>query len=127
MAKKQKPPVELPPEGPFRPFFPSPDNVFSAKEAADFNRDLAKHEAAVALGKKSEESRRAEAIEGCEDHALKLGVKVREEEDNKGITQIDLATEIKKRWKLKIHCPHSMLVRAISQWEHEGKLPRRNK
>jgi hypothetical protein len=51
-----EPPVPWAVEG--GPFFPSPDNVFSAKEAADFNRDLTKHEAAVALGKKSVEKRR---------------------------------------------------------------------
>jgi hypothetical protein len=130
MAKdnKPRPPFPEPPvpwveEG--GPFFPSPDNVFSTKAAADFNRDLTKHEAAVALGKKSGESRQAEAEEGWLPHALELAVKVREED--KGITQIDLAAEIKNRWKLKIRCPRSMLVQAISEWEDEGKLPRRNK
>jgi hypothetical protein len=64
MGKKKtvpRPPFPKPPipwVGAEGPFFPSPDNVFSAETAGAFNRDLTKHEAAVALGKKSVEKRR---------------------------------------------------------------------
>jgi hypothetical protein len=80
---------------------------------------------ASAAGKISAKFRQAEAEEGWLTHALKLAVAIRTED--KAITQADLAAKIKERWALKIKCPKSQLIPAISRWEREGKLPRRNK
>lgn len=75
-------------------------------------------------GINSGKSRRDEAEETWRTHALNLAITIRGKD--KGITQINLAAKIKSSWTLKIHCPESQLISAISQWEREGKLPRRN-
>lgn len=75
-------------------------------------------------GKESGKNRRAENEEGWRPRAFSLACKIRDED--KGITQAKLALKIKDRWKLMIPCPESQLIHAISQWEKEGKLPRRN-
>ncbi len=82
-------------------------------------------ELGAAGGTSSGKTRRAEAEEGWRPHALKLSIIIRKED--KGITQTSLAAEIKSRWTLKLQCPSSQLIPAISRWEREGKLARRDK
>jgi hypothetical protein len=76
-------------------------------------------------GIKSGEARRAEAEETWKPHALKLAIAIRKE--HKAISQVDLAGEIKLRWTLVIGCPKTQLVPAISKWEQDGDLAKRNK
>jgi hypothetical protein len=73
----------------------------------------------------SGESRRAEAEETWKPHALCLAKKIRQEQP--GITQGKLAIEIAERWGLRIHCPKTQFVGAISGWEKTGLLKKRNK
>jgi hypothetical protein len=88
-------------------------------------KNVMNRERATAAGNASGKIRRSEVEEGWLPHALKLTIAIRDE--NKAITQSKLAAEIKSRWALKIHCPESQLIQAISRWEGEGKVARRDK
>jgi hypothetical protein len=76
-------------------------------------------------GTASGKKRRDEAEEGWKPHALKLAQQARQEQP--GITQANLVDEIKIRWRLKISCPGTQLIPAISGWEKDGTLIRRDK
>jgi hypothetical protein len=76
-------------------------------------------------GKASGAARHAEAEEGWKPHALQLAKQARKEQP--GITQTKLAHEIKTKWRLKIRCPRTQLIPAISGWEKDGTLTRRHK
>jgi len=72
-------------------------------------------------GKKSGISKKKEAAETWQPHALELAKEIRDEE--RSIRQIPLATKIREKWRLKIKCVSvGRLVRYISKWEDEGKL-----
>lgn len=76
-------------------------------------------------GKASGKKRSAETEEFWRPHAHELAIEFGQVRP--GITQIELANEIKNAWRLKIHCPETQLIRAISRWEKDGRLPKRNK
>jgi hypothetical protein len=76
-------------------------------------------------GKASGATRHAEAEEGWKPHALQLAKQARKEQP--GITQADLADKIKTKWRLRIRCPRTQLIPAISGWEKDGTLTRRHK
>jgi len=76
-------------------------------------------------GKASGATRHAEAEEGWKPHALLLAKQARKKQP--GITQAELADEIITKWRLKIHCPKTQLIPAISGWEKDGTLTRRHK
>jgi hypothetical protein len=76
-------------------------------------------------GKASGAARHTEAEEGWKPHALELAKQGRAEQS--GITQADLADEIQTKWRLKIRCPGTQLIPAISGWEKDGTLTRRHK
>jgi hypothetical protein len=76
-------------------------------------------------GKASGAARHAEAEEGWKPHALQPAKQGRKEQP--GITQAELAHEIKTKWRLKIRCPGTQLIPAISGWEKDGTLTRRHK
>jgi hypothetical protein len=92
---------------------------------AEATKGAIDRERASEAGKNSGKIRREVADETWRPYALNLAVATRKE--NKAITQFDLAAKIGSRWALKIPCPKSMLISAISQWEREGSLPKRNK
>jgi hypothetical protein len=69
--------------------------------------------------------RRDEAEQTWQPHALSLAIEIQAKDQ--GIVQISLKKEIESRWRLKIPCPKSQLIKAISRWQREGKLARRNK
>lgn len=76
-------------------------------------------------GKASGKARRDEAEQTWQPHALDVAIEIQAEDPS--IIQISLAEKIKSRWRLKIHCPKSQLVKAISRWQQEGKLAPRKK
>jgi hypothetical protein len=88
-------------------------------------KNVIDRERARAAGKASAKIKRSEVEEGWMPHALELAVAIRKED--KAITQVNLAPQIKSRWRLRLKCPESQLILAISRWEREGKLPRRCK
>jgi hypothetical protein len=76
-------------------------------------------------GKASGKMRHAEAEEQWKPHAMQLAKQARK--DKPGITQAALADEIITKWRLKIRCPGTQLIPAISGWEKDGTLTRRHK
>jgi hypothetical protein len=74
-------------------------------------------------GKASGKARRDEAEQTWQPHALSLAIEIQAEDS--GILQINLKKQIESRWRLKIPCPRSQLIKAISRWQREGKLARR--
>lgn len=75
-------------------------------------------------GKSSGRVRGETAAQTWKPHALDLAKTIRREQPS--IAQTDLKEEIVSRWRQKIHCPETQLIKAISRWENEGELPRRN-
>jgi len=73
----------------------------------------------------SGKARHVEAEETWLPHALELAGAIQAETG--GLVQARLAEEIVARWSLKIHCPETQLVKAISRWQRDGKLAKRNK
>ena len=60
-------------------------------------------------------------------HALELARQIRAE--HPAASKLNVAAEISMRWKSDLeHCPGTgHLVRAIREWEEDGKLAPRNK
>ncbi|HEY8032695.1 MAG TPA: hypothetical protein VIF02_10080 [Methylocella sp.] len=85
-------------------------------------KNLFKKERAREHGKKSGEQRRKDAEITWRPHALELAKRIQAEKPN--ISQLDLAAEIANRWRLKIPCPKSQLVNAISGWQKVRALAR---
>jgi hypothetical protein len=86
MAKnsKPRPPVPKPPVPSAEeevPFFPSPDNVFSAKTAADFNRDLDKDEAVDEAARLQTEPGRDQHIDNAKTREKELAAALRKAEE----------------------------------------------
>jgi hypothetical protein len=72
-------------------------------------------------GKKSAASRRKEAAEMWQSHALDLAKEIRAGDSS--IRQQHLAAKIREKWHLQIKCVcESRLIKSISKWENEGKL-----
>ncbi len=76
-------------------------------------------------GRKSVEVRQREIEEGWKPHALQLAREAQAK--NSDLSQMDLASEIKTHWRLKIRCPKSQLVKAISKWQALGELHKPNR
>jgi hypothetical protein len=88
-------------------------------------KNLFKIERAREHGKKSGEERRKEGEETWRPHARELAREIQAEKPT--ISQLDLKHEIESRWRLKIHCPKSQLVKAISGWQKDGTLTKPSK
>jgi hypothetical protein len=128
--RKETGPFFLSPEPPRRMMIPQPMgepalSVHDIVEATRVEIEAKYHEHGRKGGKEGSKARLAAAEEKWRNHALDLALAIRTEQPR--IPQEKLATEIKLRWKWEEPCRKSMLVRLISKWEQEGKLPRRRK
>jgi hypothetical protein len=74
-------------------------------------------------GNASGAARLEKADEEYRNDALDLAKQIRTEKPH--LSQKAVATEIGCRWKSERPCRDSMLVPLVSEWEREGKLPRR--
>jgi hypothetical protein len=93
-----------------------------ALELSNDRRDkIERTRRARAHGRLRGEKLRAEADETWQPHALQLAQEA--QKDNPALTlQQGIADEIVRRWRLKIKCPKSMLVRFVRAKQQSGEL-----